>query len=210
LLMNEVSVKRFSHRILDLFDELVNVTDGLLPTLLVPPRGIPLRGSINPRSEPLRNFIGRIDEMGNPNNRYRYYSMYVDKFDLHKLDETCFQLRRLCIPLDMIYMEPDLTYRQALRNDPSLQLHDFRIPRPPGKNQASKLLSILRRRNFSYFPEEAYLDGQIESGGTAYNSPIYTAIQFKSSASSALRWIIDNAFFNNEDRNAILKQLGED
>jgi hypothetical protein len=208
LLLNGISVQNSGHDILKMFDELTKIADGLFPTVFVPPRGFPLNhGSFHRRVEPYRDFIIRISQMGDPNSRYRYYSIVVDKFDLHKLDETCFQLRRLCIPMDMIFKGPDVSFRVALQSDPNMQVHGLAFGFQKNDKVDDERLNLLRRRNFSFFPKEAYESGTIEDGGRLYNSPIYLALQRPKHASEALLWLLDNAYFNRNDRDDIKKYI---
>ena len=209
LLMNAVSVTRFSHDLGGMFDELSRVSGSLLPALLIPSRRFPLRGGIVRKIEPLRDFILRIEQIGHPNNRYRVYSIYLDRFDLHKLDETCFQMRRLCIPLDMIYLEPLTTFREALQGDPNLQIHKLYFKGGSAWREAEDPMETLKDRNFSFFPEDFYGVNSITAGSAFYNSPLFLAIENLERYRAALRWLIDNARFSRDDRNFILEKLGE-
>ena len=49
--------------------------------------------------ESVERFIRRVNEMGDPNNRYMLYGFNVWSEDLFKLDQTIWKIRRHCRPL---------------------------------------------------------------------------------------------------------------
>jgi hypothetical protein len=67
---------------------------------LTPPK--PLERHFFWRKENLRSFIHRLNEMGDPNNRYMLYGYTLYGDDIYKLDQIIFQLHRHCRPLKQI------------------------------------------------------------------------------------------------------------
>lgn len=208
LLLNGVSVKDYSHDLPRLFARAKLIFDDLIPDAFLPPQGFPFIQPFGARwAEPTDKIIERIGYRGTPDNRYRYFSITTNSYDLHKLDEVCFWLRRLSHPLEM-KSSAGKPYRELLRSDPNYQIHKTLGPlKKKTAPSYSERRSILCWRNFSFFPEGAYHLGEICNSGSAENSAIYLTIQRGDAAKPALRWLIDNVHLRKADAAEIRKML---
>lgn len=203
LLQNGVSVSGYGHDIPKLLLRLLAIAGEHLPIMLVPPREIelrPLNGTLMGLSyaEPFVSFIERIASEGDSSNRYRHYSLIFRRSDLHKFDECCFQLRRLCFPLEIDYGGIGENYCDILRENPNFSPH-----LPLHTLNKSKVDSawqeIAERYNFSFYPEKAKESGKyFGGGGSVENSAVFLAI--KARDAETLRWAIDNVYFSRHDK----------
>jgi hypothetical protein len=195
LLLNNRNIN-FNHDLTDMFSSAIEIAEGLIPSILVPPDVFPReRGLFTyPPFEPARDYIERVEQLGHPNNRYRSYSIILDFGDLNKLDNLCFMLRRIAFPLDMLVDGYDETARKLLGKYPLLQLH----PKMGFHNNIHKggkdlIDESFRWRNFAYFYEEAVEQEKICSGGSSINSEIFMNIQGGKERLAALAWLADHA-----------------
>lgn len=200
LLLNDVNVKFYGHKLLPMFQALKSLDTGLVPDLYCPPSYFPNQlQTLSGRFELTVDVIRRFDTSGDTNNRYRNYSLASDRFDLHKLDELCFNIRRLTMPLNMMFDET-MRYRDALKKFPNLQLHPFKINGSPGDARFDKRNATFLWRNFSYNQEGALEVGKISVGFSSKNSEIYLATKRGEDAMEAIDWVLENAWFSKEDR----------
>jgi hypothetical protein len=95
--------------------------DDLLPACPAkPPRMPPALW----RKETFEEFIGRLYQDGQADNRYQLYGYTKMPEDLWKLDQLVFNIRRMCCPLDVNVMGEDLpggprlSHRQNLKAAP--------------------------------------------------------------------------------------------
>lgn len=211
LLLNGTNISGFSHGLLPLFDQTTKIAGELLPLLFIPPKYFPggqlFTGGI---TEPLEILVKRIDEKGNPSNRYRHYSNTIHGYDLHKVDELFFQLRRLTYPLDMKYGNTSKTFREVLSKSPSYHPHEpFQKFSGVSKDEKEGLADTLRWRNFSFFEDAAIEAGRICSGMGVINSPISLAFEGDAQRIDAMEWLLGNARFSRAERNEIQALLAE-
>lgn len=117
LLLNGRSVRDAGHDIVELFDKVSVLADGLLPPVLTrPPR---LR--MDWRDVTLAAFVEHLARQGNPDNRYLVHGHETNFEDMHRLDALVFAMRRVCHPLDaLLFDAASDTHRSALRDNPHL------------------------------------------------------------------------------------------
>jgi hypothetical protein len=206
LLMNSKSVKNYGHDLKKLFEEQKDITQKIMPTIFTPPNCFRLNSHhVNSIFEPYISIIDRINQLGNPNNRYRMYSIVFDLLDIHKIDELFFQLRRLCDPLDIDGRDSKKLIRDYLHENPALQPREFKFERSTADHY-SKAMEILSFRNFSFFPEDAHKTGRVFMTVSAHNAPISLKLQ-DPEQHEELRWLLEHAQLNKSDTAAILQHI---
>lgn len=123
LLLNGRSAKEQSHNLIKLFAEIKAVAGALIPEVIAKPEFF--RDELWD-NEPASTFVNRIDEFGNPDNRYALHGYGFFYFELEKLDTVAFGMRRIAVPLDdNIYpeeAEKHLSVAAWLENNPDLTL----------------------------------------------------------------------------------------
>lgn len=207
LLMNGKSVKRFGHNLPDLFAETTKIVGNLVPSILCPPSYFPHGSTLRFHEfEATESFVSRFNDMGDPGNRYRHYSLTFHGGDLHHYDELCFRLRRLMFPLEMPFAGTDKTWREVLARDPNYQPHnDFPFLKQKRGEELEECEKTLKWRNFSYFEGEAIENRKINSGIFISNSQVSMNIERGEEGKNAIEWLIGNATFSKSD----LTQLHE-
>lgn len=111
LVLNDISVKKISHNICDLYDELTKLASELLPQELE-------IGStkVNPI-----DFIKFLSGNGNPNNRYGVYGYSFSSESMVLMDNLVFSIRRLACNLER-QTGSGKTYRQKLLEEPKWRI----------------------------------------------------------------------------------------
>ena len=211
LILNDLAVKSFGHDISKLWDRAVLTCGDLLPLILCPPRYVPGKTlGMRSRFEPAEKFIARINQAGSPDQRYRYFSNTTDNYDLHKLDELVFFLRRICFPLNMPYGQTNKSFREILLSDRQLQPHQkFSFESEVRKNGFEERNKYLRRRNFAFFEDAALEEGKVSSSWSMTNSPIGMAIKGDGEKKEALNWFLSKAYFAKDARMELQRLLEE-
>ncbi|MEM9795346.1 MAG: hypothetical protein AAF919_02590 [Pseudomonadota bacterium] len=97
--------------------------------------------------------------------------------------------------MDMQYAKGSKTYREALKQEPNLQIH--RLPDFLTKERDEQdrwRIDSLKWMNYSYFPEYAIAQRKISGGFQAINSPI--AMRYSENPepeiAEALKWLIES------------------
>ena len=208
LLLNDRSISDDKHALKDLYHKLLPVVGDLLPMVLCPPNyfeepGLPFEGARYPRwfdFQTLLEFISRVDLIGNPNVRYRQHSITFFGYDLHKFDEVCFLLRRVCVPLDMPYASTGGTYRSVLTRDRRLQSkRTLSFQDHPSTKKSRRLIRIFKCRNFSYFEKESRNAGLILARRSATNSPISLQARMPGEGIEAVKWLLNVGKFRKDE-----------
>jgi hypothetical protein len=97
LLLNRVSVKKYKHDLLPLYDAIAGFCGSLIPeSIEVEGR----RSDAAPENINMRDFVEYISSNGSPHSRYRQFSYAIRLEHLHMLDRCIFVLRRLACQLD--------------------------------------------------------------------------------------------------------------
>lgn len=120
LLFNGKSVKSFSHGLVALYDQISNLAGPLLPTMLTRPATLDIYHWVDLTP---REFMEKLDQNGNADNRYLTYGFAQHAWYLHMVDQMVWAIRRLTLPLDIpIISRRDLatapTHRTVLINQP--------------------------------------------------------------------------------------------
>ncbi|MBW4056710.1 MAG: HEPN domain-containing protein [Proteobacteria bacterium] len=129
LILNGYPAKDYNHNIVDLFKEASGFAGSLIPQELEAPEQVKLFSEYaklwgDPKTE---KFVTRINELGNPSNRYDYFGIKLDASDIYKFDQIIFALRNITVKLDGIVDEcdPAKTYADRIREYPNQQLRSF-------------------------------------------------------------------------------------
>ncbi|SEQ25579.1 hypothetical protein SAMN04488092_10567 [Thalassovita taeanensis] len=208
-LLNLGPVSEFSHGLLDIFEKVQRFSGKLIPDLFIPPSyfpKIPVRNDFEEYSK----FVERISDYGSPDIRYRHYSIAPLGFDLHKLDELCFLLRRVCMPLEIVQKVSGKSYRTLLLESPNWQPHPtMKCLKPYSSKPSLEVLYNFKWRNFSFHEDFALEEREIHTGQSAQNSEIYLTIEQlpNSEAQAALEWLLSSVRLHKEDRKVIRQAL---
>jgi hypothetical protein len=118
------SRKEYRHDITRLYETLVSFASDLLPLTL----NCPSQLDILWHNESPTEFLRRLYDDGNADNRYQIFGYVIRSEYLHKLDQIVFAVRRLCQPLDLHFLgrnvpdAPDRSKRDLLVSDPTMGL----------------------------------------------------------------------------------------
>lgn len=210
LLLNNEPIKG-SHKLTDFINKACDISGDLLPYIICPPNSHPTSTNAlfaHKPFEPVYEYIQRVEQYGDPNNRYRTFSIRVDGYDLNKLDQMVFLLRRVAFPLDMIVSGLGVTARSYLSEYRDVQLHpEMSFQKSIHKNGKDEIEESFRWRNFTFFEEQAIEGGTFFSGASAVNSEIFLAIQRGDKGKGSLKWLSENALPNKKLRNEIAEYL---
>jgi len=199
LLLNGHAVDSFGHRLVDMYSIAQDFSQDLLPLLYCPPNCVVSQIWPNPNSrgfEKLDCFVKRVETLGNPNSRYRLISNYTSPEDLIKFDQLSFYIRRICFPLDMTLQNTQMSVRQFLTSNRSLQLH----PKMSFEGALSGQHENVWRPhfewcNFTYFYDKTRERGEYPSWGGSINAEPFLALQSNDvTYHESLLWISTNAF----------------
>ena len=187
-----------SHSLISMWDSCCEICGDLLPSILYPIREFQWERARHVRRvfEKSEDYLARVEDYGNANIRYRVYSIHVPLYDLNKLDQLCFALRRVAFPLDMQIPELDGTARDYLTHHRSIQIHPtmgFDKQAKHGENAGRN--EIFRWRNFAYFYDEALAANEIQTGGGgSINAEPFMCLQRGEDGFRTLEWLAQNAF----------------
>lgn len=209
LLLHGVSVKDFSHDLIPMVEKLCATVGRLLPSVVFLPPCFSLERFRNHQpAEPLIQFAERIYREGHPNNRYRYYSSSQRTFDLHKLDEVFFLLRRICFPTSITVDQLSLPLSKLIEEEPNFQiLGHFRCLSNKNRRGYRETYSAYAWLNYSFCHESAFSKRRVLTGWGSINSPIFMALQPETSARESLNWILDHVKFSKKDQTEITALL---
>lgn len=192
MLMNGHPVTTVHSGLVANYNICLDFCDDLLPLVLCPPKQFARwKGFGSPFFEPAEAYLKRVETAGDPNNRYRTFSLNSSFLDLHKLDQLVFFLRRVAIPLDVELKMSKSSARMYLRENRLEQLTDLMVGKP--RNQSFDLLEAdLQWNNWSFFPEVAEENQDTVPSGAYINSESF--MLFQSAELGALQWIAEHAF----------------
>lgn len=121
LLANGHSSLSFNHNLINLFRSVKNIAGDLMPDQLTMPAELvdEFAGSdIFWNGVTTERFFARLNDNGDPNNRYRMLGYDYRPSDIFQLDSVVFALRRLVTPLDQSIEGVPYTNRQILASKP--------------------------------------------------------------------------------------------
>ena len=215
LLVNGKSSKGFSHDIVKLYGCVEAFASDLLPDNLKKP--VVLGSDHQWLDESPEEFLQRLYDNGNADNRYQIFGFLRHHDDLFKLDLMIFALRRLCVPLDGHYLPSNvsnLTYRDMLMKQPekwTLSPPDKLSKTVSGK-RGERLREVLLIHNFPFAPDDFRHGGLRRS--MAFQNPVLGLLIIKPLERASTRataniaveltdWAVKNIQFPKD----VIKQL---
>ncbi|MEO1798153.1 MAG: hypothetical protein AAFR53_14260 [Pseudomonadota bacterium] len=205
LILNGHSAKKIGHKITQSHEILKNISGGLLDADYTKVESLASKSVWN-GSPSTSEFFSRVENMGNPDNRYRGGSVHIYWSDLHIFDEIAFRLRRICFPLKMKFSESKRTYYDELLANPRAQPHpEFSFLKSSDSKEARKAnLAALAWRNFAYFPDRSVRVNSVNGGMSIVNSPVHLLSRMGRSDDStraadckeAIKWFSENCKVN--------------
>lgn len=170
LLFNGKPVKKFSHGLVDLYGELEKLAGPLLPTILTKPTSLDIS---HWRNMPPRQFMEKLDQNGNAENRYLTYGYVQHAWYLHMVDHVVWAIRRLALPLDdpITYRKPTApTHRVILTNQPDYAPNHMLPVDKLIQTQDSDARRALLNNNCAFAP--ANYSHEPQSAGTSARNPV--------------------------------------
>lgn len=153
--MNGRSSRGFSHNIERLYEAVRPLAPELLIAQFVRPENMPARMW---REEPVVDFIRRLYQDGNADNRYLLYGYGRNPEDLFKLDQVVFSVRRLAQALEVRYVGdreddglPRYSRREALAMRPTRHENlQSNLEQTMEGKRGEELQSVLLNWNFPF------------------------------------------------------------
>lgn len=201
ILLNGQDSVKVGHNICKAFKISQEIAGDLLPDIHVPHNSLKNRHFSFGYTQTTSDFVSKINLQGDTNNRYRHYGTTFQFADLYKLDELYFMLRRTAFPLDMkekIYG----SYREYLRKNRSLQLHNFNCFTRSDLGCEDKKATF-QWCNFAFCEENAIKEEFLNTGIYSANSALYNTARSGDDGIEALEWIITVAHFSKSDKKEI-------
>ncbi len=204
------AAKPYGHNLAMLFEEVSSYAGDLFPAKLEQPKQL---DGLHWREETPVEFVARLDELGNANNRYNLFG-YVQRWeDLHHLDQMVHAVRRIAFKLDTCPFIgsgpfPDSapkTVRECLERDLGYSPRGAtsRLHKLLGTKGDDELRDAGLKLNFLFAPEDYDHDrGGVHIGTSSSESVLYQRIVRRAknmAASPADRdaadladWVIEN------------------
>lgn len=212
LLLNGEDISNSNHELLGPLERAQVLCGDLLPNEISLPDYFP-EGQFYEfaKNEEIEELVGRFQKNGHSSHRYRLYSLSIHGFDVHKLDELYFILRRVAYPLSMSYEGTSKTYRTKLQIEPRLHPHEpFRKLLNGDEKKTTPLLPFLRLRNFAFYEDSAVEAKSVFASFSGENSQwsVWTrTAQENSETREALEWAAGAMKMNRHERIAILEYV---
>lgn len=196
----------FGHDLSFLFDAVAEISGDLLPDNLRQPDDLDIHHWTEERTS---DFIERINNEGDPNNRYNIFGFVQRPEDLYKLDQTLFALRRLCLDLDASYLpsemkgdKPPRTNRDILVSNSGYLpgLVGSRLRKLMSEKGNAAVREAALQHNLA-FPDEGFVHDPLRASWSADNPVLGRRIlEFANNTSpesAALvveltQWVLDN------------------
>ena len=205
----------YGHDITLLYSQVSELTGALLPGNLEQPSNLNIT---HWRNETPEQFVQRLLDYGNADNRYMIYGFVIRPEDVHKLDRMVFVLRRLSVPLDAYYLgEPGKradvgTYGDVLARSPS---HWCSLGGPLDKainnGRGESLRHMVLNLNMAFAPED--FDHGPARGRSAAANPVLSRRILEplkgnnqnaaKMASDTCAWVLDNIKLPKDVRNQL-------
>lgn len=215
LLLNDRSVKKYSHNIYDMWCAHIEAFGDCAITALSKPEN--LREDFW-QERSISSLIKLVERMGHPDTRYGLRSFHNSPDDIFKLDQLIFELRRRTIGLDWIvgsdWEEKELidfygqSYRTVLSSCRDKQIRRMVIPHGEFDGVGKNLTDVFYAWNFAFdrFESDKALPAPASAAsliGSMKNSYIYLLIEQYEDGISAeqapkIEWLLNNIKFGKE------------
>lgn len=218
LLYNNRTAKGYNHDIVKLHVAVLKLDLNLSFEDVSRPSVIP--ADLHWTDETADSFIKRMNDMGNPNNRYMLYGFVQRPDDLIKLDQLVWNIRRHCRPFKQTITarrtaEKTIDWVQALKKniDQWYLSGDLLIERAAAGKTQEAIHDALFTLNFAFAP---HADHRLEEWPFSGANPPLAAwferlrdaqpgMNAKNTARDTLEWVLKNVPLNKNDK-AILEE----
>lgn len=204
--------KPYGHDLVKLLEAVSSYAGDLIPGDLRQPEEL---AGLSWRKESLADYVARLNELGDPNNRYNIYG-YVQRWeDLSHLDQVVFSIRRLAFRLDAypfigrpnVHGSHPKTVREMLEQNPKYSPRSAasRLHKLLGVKGDDELRDAGLKMNFVFAPDGYdHGLGKIRICTSGSNSVLYRRIVAVSESDSPTSqdadaadladWLIENVF----------------
>lgn len=225
LLVNGLSAKladdgsKYGHDIIKLFATVRSLAPDHFPQTLERPSDLQMERW---RDESVEDFLGRLNGLGQAENRYNVFGFSQQPEDLHKLDVLVFAVRQLCVPLDAPFWgrradaPNDKTFRQMLIAHPKSVLRRVgaKFYDLIGRKGTEAVREAALTHNLPFAPDD-YDHGELRNGWSADNPVLYRRIivhaesgRLRASDAIGLAgvcdWLLANVQLSHDVKNQIL------
>lgn len=228
LICNDVSVRKYGHNIVKLWEKHLETFSDLAVYRLPKPDEL---GDDFWTEKSLEHFVSTVNKLGNPDTRYGLIGHYEDVDDLFILDLFISELRRRAIGLDWIvgadWKEDELKsfygqpYRNVIREFPKLQIPALRPPEGRFETVGPELADVLFSWNFAFqrSKEDLSKKGPVSVGpqfGGFRNSYLYLHWESlkKNPKDPKLKeqtiWLLDKIKLDKDTQNEFIKLMNID
>lgn len=203
MLLNGFPVKKYSHRIPDLFTKARSFAGELMPEYLVIPNQVKIFSECKADlwgDSGTEKFIAHIYANGEPSVRYDYFGIKGEFADLFKLDQTVFALRNIAIDLNEAVgnSKPELTFRDYIQKFPDKQLRCYAEHLIERGKACSSVFNAARENNFPFAPTFEHRDLTLSSHWTVSSLEILFENNI-SDAHELRRWLKENIMISKND-----------
>lgn len=223
LLHNGKSAKGFGHNIEKLYTAVLALDDRISFGSLEAPASYPDEANWMPES--IEGFVKRMNETGNPHNRYMLYGWFLRTEDLIKLDLLVWGIRRYCQPFKMKLISNGEGEDRVIDKVEELSRltkywhigYNHLIEKTVIGKSTKDVQEALLYLNYAFAPDE---DHQIHRWGTSVANPPLAEWATSFSAKTAdkdtkdvayhtLTWVLDNIPLSGQDRSGLKKILAD-
>lgn len=172
--------KAYGHNVAKLLEAVRSIAPTLLPATLTRPAELHMP---NWRDESVDDFLQRLNDLGQAENRYNIFGFSQQPADIYKLDMVVFAVRQLCVPLDAPYCgrrqdaPNDKTFRQMLVEHPKAVLRRVgtKFYDLIGRKGTEAVREAALTHNLPFAPPQ-FDHGELYNGSSGDNPVLYRRI----------------------------------
>jgi hypothetical protein len=221
LLFNDRPAIKYGHDIVTAYEDVLEFNPSLSFDPLLKPQLLKGIDELYWRDEPLKTFLRRLNELGNPNNRYMLEGFVFCSDDLFKLDQVVWSFRRHCRPFNMrlnsIKEIIEINWIERLKEQPrywtvgsNLLVEQLLVQKTP--NALYEALTIL---NAAFAPD---IEHELSSWRTSSSNPPLAdwferlrseqaLSETRRSARKVFQWVLDNGKLSKFDRQQLISEI---
>ena len=221
LLLNGSSAKKYGHDIVTAYEDVLEFNPSLSFDPLLKPQLLKGINELYWRDEPVKTFIRRLNELGNPNNRYMLMGFVFWSDDLLKLDQIVWSIRRHCRPFNMRLPSAkgivEVNWIEELKKQPRYWTVGSNLPIEQllAKRTPTALYEALTKLNAPFAPDHEH---ELSSWRTSSANPPLadwfdrlrseqSIPEVRDSATKILQWMLDNVKLSKEDRRQLRQEI---
>jgi hypothetical protein len=221
LLLNGKPAKGYNHNIERLYQDVLRLNPRLSFESLAKPPFLQGMEHTHWIDESVEGFVRRLNDMGDPNNRYMLYGFDVWSEDLFKLDQVVWKIRRHCRPLKQFIRDA----RQTITIDwiEQLKKHvghwtlgsNLPIEKVLAGNESPAITEAFRALNVPFTPDRIHVLAGWRT--SSRNSPLadwYRQLRNEQAPperrdenKSKFQWVLDNIDLPKRDKEEIQAAL---